>query len=149
MTEQEHFRRLEAMYDAAPVNRLFRSRLTVSHGHARIEMDIMPDYFHAAGAVHGAAYFKALDDAGFFAVASLVQDVFVLTTGFNIHLTQPISAGKMVAEARWLHGHRRVFLAEGVLYDAAGVEIGRGSGNFMRSRTALATIPAYRDAVID
>ncbi|RME66417.1 MAG: PaaI family thioesterase, partial [Alphaproteobacteria bacterium] len=117
MTEAEHCRRLEAMYGAAPINRFFRSRIRISHGQARIEMDMRPDYFHAAGAAHGAVYFKLLDDAGFFAVASLVTDVFVLTTGFNIHLTRPIGAGRMVAQARWLHGHRRVFLAEGVLYD--------------------------------
>jgi hypothetical protein len=35
---------------------------------------VRPDFFHAAHAVHGSVYFKALDDAAFFAVASLVQE---------------------------------------------------------------------------
>ncbi len=144
MTEHAHFRRLEAMYQAAPVNRFFASTLEVGHGRARIEMAVRPEHFHAAGAAHGAAYFKLLDDAGFYAAASLVTDVFMLTTGFNIHLTQPISGGRMIAEGRWLHGHRRVFLAEAILYNDAGDEIARGSGNFMRSRIPLRDIGSYQ-----
>ena len=146
MSDQAHFRRLQAMYHAAPVNRLFDSHIEIGHGRARIEMAVRPAYFHAAGAAHGAAYFKMLDDAGFFAAASLVTDVFMLTTGFNVHLTQPISGGKMIAEGRWLHGHRRVFLAEAILYNDTGDEIARGSGNFMRSRIPLSDLAGYQQS---
>ena len=51
-----HFRSLESLYAAAPVNRLFPSRLHIdASGEARIAFDVTPDYFQAAGAVHGAA----------------------------------------------------------------------------------------------
>jgi acyl-coenzyme A thioesterase PaaI-like protein len=39
---------------------------------------VLPHH-HSIHAVHGSVYFKALDDAAFFAVNSLVEDVFVLT----------------------------------------------------------------------
>jgi len=51
------------------------------------------ELFHAAGALHGAMYFLALDNAAFFAVNSLVEDVFVLTVSFNIYLLRPVDQG--------------------------------------------------------
>jgi acyl-coenzyme A thioesterase PaaI-like protein len=49
-------------------------------------------------------YFKLLDDAAFFAVNSVVRDVFVLTVSFNIYLTRPVSAGELKASGRAAHG---------------------------------------------
>ena len=67
-----------------------------------------------------------------------------MTTAFNLHVTQPIRAGEVVAEGRWISGRRRVFVAEARLIDAEGDEIGRGTGTFMRSHIALAGLPGYR-----
>src|SRR5437660_10506789 len=83
VSTDEHFRKLERMYAAAPINQYFRPALTVSEGRAEVTMAVQSDFFHAARAVHGSVYFKAMDDAAFFAVNSLVSDVFVLTVTFN------------------------------------------------------------------
>ena len=49
-----HFRALESLYRAAPINRLFESRLEiVEAGIARIRFEVAEDHFHAAGAAHG------------------------------------------------------------------------------------------------
>ena len=70
---QGHFRALERLYAQAPINRLFSSRLEIGEpGMARIFFDVDERYYHAAGAVHGTAYFKMLDDAAFYAANSLV-----------------------------------------------------------------------------
>jgi acyl-coenzyme A thioesterase PaaI-like protein len=62
--ETAHFRALERLYASAPINRLFPSRLHIPvPGEARIEFDVAPAYFHAAGATHGTLYFKMMDDA--------------------------------------------------------------------------------------
>ena len=45
-------------------------------------------------------YFKLLDDAAFFAVHSIVTDVFVLTTSFNINLIRPVSSGVITAKGK-------------------------------------------------
>lgn len=142
----DHYRRLEALYDAAPINRLFPSRIQISQGAARIDLDIAPGLFHGAGAAHGAVYFKLLDDACFFAVNSRVEEVFVLTTAFNMHLTRPLPAGPVTAEGHWLSGARRVFLAEAVLKDAHGREAARGTGTFMKSRIPLGSLDGYGKA---
>ena len=140
-----HYRALEALYAAAPINRLFDSRLEiVSEGHARIRFTVDERVHHAAGAAHGTLYFKMLDDAAFYAANALVTDRFLLTTAFNLHFTKPIRTGEVVAEGRWISGRRRVFIAESHLIDAEGDEIGRGTGTFMRSHFALSGLAGYR-----
>lgn len=140
-----HFRALESLYAAAPINRLFDSRLEITApGEARIAFAVSGDFYHAAGALHGAAYFKMLDDAAFYAANSLVSDRFLLTTAFNLLFTRPLREGPLVAEGRWISGHRRVMVAEARLVDAAGEEAARGTGTFMKSHIALAGLPGYR-----
>lgn len=140
-----HHRALESLYAAAPINRLFASSLEIPEpGVARISFEIAPDHFHAAGAAHGTAYFKMLDDAAFYACNSLITDRFLLTTQFNLLLTRPLSAGPVVAEGRWVNGQRRVFVGDARLIASDGEEVARGTGTFMRSRIALAGLPGYR-----
>ncbi len=142
---QEHFRALERLYAQAPINRLFESRLEIGEaGTARIYFDVDERYYHAAGAVHGTAYFKMLDDAAFYATNSLVSDRFVLTTAFNLLFTKPLKTGPVIAEGRWVSGKRRVFVADSRLIDSEGDEIARGTGTFMRSHIPLASLPGYR-----
>ena len=143
--EAAHFRALEALYAAAPINRLFDSSLQIpERGVARIAFEIDERYFHAGGAAHGTGYFKMLDDAAFYAANSLVTDRFLLTTAFNLILTKPLKAGPVTAEGRWVSGQRRVFVAEARLIDADGEEAARGTGTFMKSRIPLAGLPGYR-----
>lgn len=140
-----HFRALEALYAAAPINRLFDSRLTiVAPGESRIDFGVNEAVYHAAGAAHGTIYFKMLDDAAFYAANSLVDDRFLLTTAFNLLFTRPIKEGPVVAEGRWVSGRRRVMIAEARLIDATGEEAARGTGTFMKSHIPLADLPGYR-----
>ncbi len=140
-----HHRALESLYRAAPINTLFPSRLEiVEDGFARIRFTVGPEHYHAAGALHGTAYFKMLDDAAFYAVNSLVTDRFVLTTAFNLLFTRPLKAGELIAEGRWISGKRRVYVADARLIDSDGEEAARGTGTFMRSQIALASLPGYR-----
>jgi uncharacterized protein (TIGR00369 family) len=139
-----HFRALESLYAAAPINQLFKSRLEiVESGVARIHFELSEQHFHAGGAVHGTSYFKMLDDAAFYACNSLVTDRFLLTTAFNLLFTRPLKAGPVIAEGKWVSGQRRVFVGEARLIDATGEEAARGTGTFMRSSIPLAGLPGY------
>jgi uncharacterized protein (TIGR00369 family) len=131
------------MYASAPVNEYYTPKMRVSEGRAEVIMSVRPDFFHAAGAVHGLVYFKALDDAAFFAVNSLVEDVFMLTVSFNIYLTRPIAEGEMKATGRVVHRSRHLFVAESVLSDSDGREIARGSGTFLPSSIPLSSEVGY------
>jgi len=92
--------------------------------------------YHAAHAAHGVVYFKVLDDAAFFAVQSLVTDVFVLTVQFTLYLLAPVVDGEIVASGKVVHESKRLFLAEATV-EAGGRTIARGNGSFMRSAIRL------------
>jgi len=139
----QHYRKLERMYASAPTNEYYAPTMRVSEGRAEIVIPVRPEFYHAAGAVHGAVYFKALDDAAFFAANSLVADVFVLTVSFNVYFTRPIADGEMKAEGRVVHSSRRLLVAEARLTDSHGREIARGSGTFMRSTIPLSPELGY------
>ena len=140
----EHFRRLERMYASAPINRWFAPVLTVSSGAAEVLIPLRPEFHHAAGATHGAVYFKALDDATFFAANSLVKDVFVLTASFELELLRPVVAGTFRAVARVTERGERRIVAEGELFDGDGNLVARGKGRFARSAIALSPAVHYR-----
>ena len=117
--------------------------MQVSEGRAVVSMKVRRDFYHAANAVHGAVYLKALDDAAFFAVNSLVPDTFVLTVSLNAYLTRPVSEGEVRAVGQVVHRSRRLFLAESQLFDSAGNEIARGSGTFVPSEIPLSPKIGY------
>jgi uncharacterized protein (TIGR00369 family) len=142
-----HLRGLERLYAAAPINRLFESRIALAEaGRSEIRFTVGGDSFHAAGAAHGTLYFKMLDDAAFYAANGLISDRFLLTTAFNLHFTKPMKAGEAIAEGRWVSGKRRVLVAEARIVDASGDECARGTGTFLRSHIALAGLAGYRPA---
>jgi uncharacterized protein (TIGR00369 family) len=141
--DEEHFRKLERMYHGAPINQFYQPTIRVSEGATELDVPLRPDFFHAAHAVHGSVYFKALDDAAFFAVSSVVPDVFVLTASFTIYLTRPVTEGTLRASGRVVHRSRSVFLAEAELRDGQQRLVARGSGSFMRSAIALTPEVGY------
>jgi len=141
----DHWRRLERMYLSAPNNDYYRPEVTIGEGEAEIRIDLDPRFFHAAQAVHGSVYFKAMDDAAFFAANSVVEDVFVLTTSFNVHLLRPISEGTLVAKGTLVSATKSLLIADAELRDDRGRLIGRGTGSFMKSKMQLADVEGYAD----
>jgi uncharacterized protein (TIGR00369 family) len=138
-----HFAKLERMYVAARCNDYFDPGIRISEGAAEIVIPVQEKFFHAAGSVHGAVYFKAMDDSAFFAVNSIVEDVFVLTANFHSFFTRPISSGEIVAKGRFVGMSGKHYLAESVLADSEGNEIGRGSGAFVKSKIPLSPEIGY------
>src|SRR5215212_9842816 len=134
---EEHWRKLERMYVAAPTNGYYSPTIRIGDGVCEIVVAARPDFHHAAGAVHGAVYFKLLDDAGFFAASSVVRDVLVLTANFTIHLLRPVVEGPLTGRGRLLNGGSRQFLAEAQLFNAQEQLVAHGVGTYVRSRIAL------------
>lgn len=145
MNEESHFRRLENMYRSAPCNAYYAPQIRISRGVAEIVIPIRRQFFHAGGAAHGSVYFKALDDAAYFAVNSLVKEALVLTVSYQVQLLRPISEGEMCAYGKAIYSSRELFFAEALLYDGKDREIARGSGMFSRSKIMLGPEIGYRD----
>lgn len=144
LSPEEHYRRLERMYHSAPINAWHRPTLHVSEGQAEVVVTVRPDFHHAAGAVHGALYFKSLDDSAFFAANSVVFDAFVLTVTFNLVLLRPVSEGVITARGRLVHRSKSMLMAESELRDAEGRALARGSGTFAFGKIPLGPELGYR-----
>jgi len=144
--DEIHYQKLGRMYLKAPINaEIFDSTtVTIGEGTAEIGLTLSPIYHHALGAMHGSVYFKLLDDAAFFAVNSLVTDVFVLTTSFNIHLLRPQAAGQIHAVGKVRFASKNLWKAESTLYNEAGKELAFGTGDFAKSKVALSEEIGYK-----
>ncbi len=142
----EHFRKLERMYLSAPVNNeLYQGiSIIVSHQKAELTLAIESKFFHAANAAHGSVYFKMLDDAAFFAVNSIVQEVFVYTVSFNTQLLRPVSSGLIKSMGELKFKSSNLFIADSILMDENNKVLGRGSGSFMRSKIELTESIGYK-----
>jgi uncharacterized protein (TIGR00369 family) len=141
--ESDHHRKLEHLYASAPVTQWYGATIAVGDGQAEVRIAIRPEFHHAAHAVHGSVYFRALDDAAFFAVNSRVRDVFVLTVSYTVHLVRPVASGDLRAVSRIIHSGGRMFFAESTLFNDAGEILGHGSGVFTRSSIALTPAVGY------
>lgn len=119
MSNQEHFTRLQNMYLSGLINReLYDSvQIEVTSEKAEISMQVESKYFHAGNSLHGSVYFKMLDDAAYFAVNSIVQDLFVYTTSFNIQILRPVKVGKIKAVGELKFKSKNLFIADAILYD--------------------------------
>jgi len=133
----EHYRKLERMYAAAPINQRDSPVLTVADGRAEVRQVVGEHLHHSARAMHGSVYFKMLDDACFFAANSRVTETFVLTARFEIDLLRPVSSGEICARAQVIKEGSRRIEAAGELFDAEGQLVARGAGVFVISKMAF------------
>lgn len=142
---ESHFRKLEKMYLRANLNTHYYDTTTIKISKKQVEigLTIHEKYFHALGAIHGSVYFKLLDDAAFFAVNSIVTDVFVLTTNFNIQLLRPVNEGTVKAVGKVRFQSRNLLIADATLFSEEGKEVAFGTGNFAKSKVALSPEIGY------
>ncbi|NLL12581.1 MAG: PaaI family thioesterase [Fibrobacter sp.] len=138
-----HFRKLEKMYLSAPTNKYYNPDIKIRKGTAEIAFTVKQDFFHGARAVHGSVYFKALDDAAYFAVSSLVTDYLLVTVSFNLHFIRPVSEGIIKAEGKVTQHGKKTSFAESVLFDSRDRIIAKGSGTFVKSDILLAEEIGY------
>ena len=130
---ETHWRALERMYVKAPINAFYQPVIRIGDRTCEIEVTARDEFNHAAHAVHGSVYFKMLDDAGFFAAGSIVEDVFVLTSNFTIHLLRPVASGVLLAKARVVYAGATQFVCDADLYNE-GKLVAHGVGTYVRSK---------------
>lgn len=142
--KNSHYKKLENMMHTSPFVSFAGARVEVKKGQAAITLPVEKKLFHAAGAMHGALYFLALDNACFFAANSLVEDVFVLTTSFTTYITRPVSDGVVTSVGKVVNQNKTQFICEAILSDANDKEIARATGIFVRSKIALSEEIGYK-----
>lgn len=137
MSSEEHWRRLEHLYRGAPVNQYWAPRITIGDRTCDIVIPIRQDFFHPARAAHGVTYFKALDDAAYFAANSIEEEFLLLTASFHLTFIRPISGGELHAHGNVVQATRTMIFAESIARDSEGRDVGRGSGVFAVSKIRL------------
>ena len=131
---QEHFRRLERLYQEAPINQEKNPPIMeVDEGWTRLRMKADSSQFHGGGAVHGSVLFRLMDDAAFFAANSKVRDAMVLTVQFEVHYSRPVREGEITAIGELRTPGRNLFVADASVRDAKGKELAFGTGTFTKS----------------
>ena len=140
---ETHWEKLERLYLAAPCNEYYDPGVRISEGEAEIVIPIQAKFFRVAGAVHSSICFTAMADSAALAVNSLVEKALVVAVNFDIHLTCPIATGELIARSRFLGMSGNHYLAESVLTDSEGQELGRANGAFMESGISLSSDIGY------
>ncbi len=135
-----HYRRLEGIYHGARCNASIGPTIRISEGTAEVRFETSPSMHHAGGAVHGCFYFKALDDAAFFAASSVVDDVFVATASFSLELLRPVVKGELRAVGRVKKRGRSLVFAESTLFDDKGRELAVGRGTFVHTAVPIGAL---------
>ncbi len=139
-----HYRGLERIYRAAATNKPYQDlTIDIRDGESTVSIEVTSELHHIAGAMHGAHYFKLLDDAAFFAANSRVPDVFVLTAQFSIQFLRPVVSGRIRAEGVLVKPGKNTFFAESTLYAENGKLLAKGHGTFNKSMLKLGDLPDY------
>ena len=142
MGQEEHFRKLERTYLRAVCNREYSPALIVAYGTSELTIPVQ-ERFLLPGGVHGSVYFKALDDAAYFAVNSLVEDMAVVTVSFTIHFMRRVTEGHLKAKGHVAHASERLFFAEATLVGSRDQLLATGTGLFAKSGIPLSPSMGY------
>jgi uncharacterized protein (TIGR00369 family) len=131
------------MYLAAPCNEHYDPGIRISEGEAEIVIPVQEKFLDAAGSVHGSVFHRAMNDAALFAVNSIVPKDLMLSTDFHIQLTGATAEGELIARGRVVGMSEDHCLAEAVVLDGEGGELGRGTGIFVKTETPLSPDMGY------
>lgn len=145
--DESHWKRLKQMYLGAKVNQgIFAgTQLEIGDGRAEITFTVDDRFHHAAGGMHGAIYFRMMDDTAYFAAASHITDAFLVTKEFKVDLRRPFSEGRLRCEGEILKEDESGIIAKATLYNEEGKVLSTGEGLFVRSKRSLSDIPGYAD----
>jgi acyl-coenzyme A thioesterase PaaI-like protein len=142
---EAHFEKLERIYLAAPANEHLDAGVRIAEGSAEIVIPVQDKFLGVAGTLHDSICFTAMADSAQLAVNSVVQKAVVVAVHFEVQLTRPLAAHELIARSRFLGMSTEQYLAESVLMNFEGEEIGTGSGAFVESDLSLSSEGAAQE----
>ncbi len=139
-----HFEGLIRIFHSAPIQELLEGAvISLEEGKATYQLQIKEEYFHAADALHGAIYFKLLDDSAYFAAATLEQEYFLLTKSYQINFKRPVQEDVLTAKGEVLSVSEKEIISKSTIYNSAGRVVADGQGIFVKSRKLLKEQSGY------
>lgn len=145
MSKSEHFERLVRLFKSAPINQsIFKnSRVELSEGVATYHLKVEEEFLHGGNAMHGAIYFKLLDDSAYFAAASLVTDYFLLTKSYQVQFIRPVHLEQVTAKGKVEEIGDHEIIATSEIFNEQGKLVAKGEGVFVRSKKGLSDLEGY------
>tara|TARA_Y100001970_G_scaffold263886_1_gene349844 strand:- start:126 stop:548 length:423 start_codon:yes stop_codon:yes gene_type:complete len=101
---------------------------------AAVSMTIHESILNLVGTLHGAIYFKLIDDSCFFAALSAKESHFVATSNMTIHYVKPASEGNLVAKANIITKRNRMYLCKSTIMNDKEDILAYGSGSFIEPK---------------
>lgn len=140
-----HFRNLEQMFAAASINQelITWAKLEVSSEQAVLVLKMRDEYYHAAMSLHGAIYFKLLDDSAYFAAASAEPTYFLYTKSYQINFRRPVTGGVLTATGRLLKKADKEWIATSEIRNEQNQLVAAGEGIFVKSKLLLTDLVGY------
>ena len=117
-----------------PMHHNLNMNVELGNKSATIQLTIHDSIINLVGIVHGAIYFKLIDDACFFAALSAKKSNFVATSNMTIHYLTPASEGVLIAHAKMITKQGRKYLCECDIKDKEGTIYAYGSGSFVEPK---------------
>ena len=97
--DKSHWKKLENLFLGANIQQMYPGiSIQISANEACITWPVESGHFHGGNALHGAAYFKLLDDAAYFAAASIHTTSFLVTGMYSIKFIKPVYSGVITAK---------------------------------------------------
>ena len=130
---------LEKLFLANPDYELRDPGIRISEGEADIVLPLRNEDTGSGGGMHDAVCFSLMNDAAANAVCSLVDSGTALTAEFSVTLTHAVASGELIARGRYVGRAGSNFLADAILTDTEGTELGRGDGVFFEATSSISS----------
>ena len=134
-SEAEQARYFAVLCDAfheAPITKLVRQTMAIP-GLGTVRITLHPDdrHHHGAGRVHGGILGLVLDNAGFFAAATVTGGYWVATAEYKVNLLETVAAEDVVATGTVLRQGRHLIHTEMEASTAGGLRVAVGLGTYV------------------
>lgn len=128
---KERLQALEDAYLNGPGKILRAVGIVLGEGEADIVLPRAKADLDENGSVLDAVSYKLMSDSAVNSVASLVASGTVLTSEFSFTLTHAKTSGHLIARGKYVGRAGKHYMADAIMTDAEGTELGRGEGVFI------------------
>ena len=132
---EQRLRKLEKAYLTNPEYQLRDPGIRISEGEADIVVPLRDEDQHPCGGVLDTVCFRLMNDAAVHAVCSLVESGTVYTAELSVTLAHSNASGDLIARGRFVGRAGSNYLADAMLTDTEGRELGRAEGVFFETKT--------------
>ncbi|MBK8171489.1 MAG: PaaI family thioesterase [Sandaracinaceae bacterium] len=121
---------MDAFHEAPVTQFIMQTMRTPTPGSCEIVLHVDSRHHHGAARIHGGILGLLLDNAGFFAAATLSDGFWVATTEYKLNLLASGAAEEVIGTGRVLHRGRHLIQCEMSAVTQSGVRLAVGLASY-------------------